>query len=988
MSDSRSASQKTLRERSLVVVLLMIVSPVVFAQEQTSAVQGTVRDPSKGVVAGARVEARGVAGVTIAATTDFLGFYRIASLTPGRYVVAARAQGFEPKESPTLELTLGASPVIDFELAVASSSVEITVDSNAPVIDTTSSTTSMSMKSELFDQLPHARDFTSIATFSGLASSEFRAHGISIGGSTGAENRFVLDGVDITNPLDGSSGKVVIPEIVDEVQVKLAGYEAEFGGATGGVINAITKGGGNDFHGWIGGDYSEPGWNGSPRPAVFTNGAGFAFKSVQAPRENSRTADPGFAASGRLVRDHAWFFTTYQPTAIRYRRTVTFNDGVTSTFGQSFQRQNATTNLTATLFDRVATKVAANLSGTESEGVLPPLHGIASSLPDAYERQRSRTRNGTYSAYLDTQISSSWLASLRGGRFDTTVRDHGVPDQRRVSFENSNETIPGIPQSLVRPEGFDDIPNNLSTSHDDYRRDNVALDGSWLFHLGGTHLLKSGVQYEHLKQDVLSGMLQPNYLFGWNEDDFFTGEPSGKYGTLVIELERNRGKASSHQRALFLQDSWTSSRLTVNFGLRSENETVPNYFDSSLGFPSTAVHFTDADKLAPRLGLAFDVRGDSRWKLYGSYGTFFDRFKLALPLNAFGGYRDVYYTFRLNTFDWPNIVCTGLNALPTDTPSCSDGVEFTALYPNLPKTFNQSLFVAPDLKPTESREWSAGLDHQLSSASLISARYIHRQLVHAVETVRLGGQGSPIVLANPGEGVAAFPQAGLPRLPRPVRDYDAMELEWSLRPSHRWGAHASYIYSRLWGNYSGVLDTDNLGKAYGGAYGDAVSSAYDSHAHAVYGPLATDRPHRFKAQIVGNLPWQIGLGISEDIASGTPISTQASYRGATFFPYGRGDLGRTATASQTDLLVSKRFPLPRRYSAELSLNVLNLFDQDQPVAYFSRYSNRPLRIPESEFFAGFDAEQKLAALPKSPFYGKPYSYQAPREIRLGVKLIF
>ena len=129
------------------------------------------------------------------------------------------------------------------------------------------------------------------------------------------------------------------------------------------------------------------------------------------------------------------------------------------------------------------------------------------------------------------------------------------------------------------------------------------------------------------------------------------------------------GTVSDTTIGLFVQDAWTvSDRLTMNLGLRTENETVPFY--TSVGPSGTVppIHFSMLDKLAPRAGAAWDVTGDGRWKVHGSWGVFYDIFKLAMPQLAFGGLQSAIYFFKLETYDWPHLLDS-----PDCPPACPGG---------------------------------------------------------------------------------------------------------------------------------------------------------------------------------------------------------------------------------------------------------------------------------------------------------------------------
>ena len=236
-----------------VLALLLCVGNTAFAQEQTVSIQGVVKDASGAVLPGATVEARNPLAGTNTAVSSSDGVYRFPALPPGRYEITATLQGFKSTKIADTVLELGRNLTIDLTLSLASVSEEVSVTAeSSPVIDVKSNAASASITRNTIERMPKGRDFTTILRQAPGAQAESKAGGTQIDGASGSENRFVLDGMDTTNLQNGTSGKTVLLDFVDEVQVKSSGYNAEFGGATGGVVNVLTKSGSNAFHGQAG----------------------------------------------------------------------------------------------------------------------------------------------------------------------------------------------------------------------------------------------------------------------------------------------------------------------------------------------------------------------------------------------------------------------------------------------------------------------------------------------------------------------------------------------------------------------------------------------------------------------------------------------------------------------------------------------------------------------------------------------------------------
>ncbi len=306
------------------------------------------------------------------------------------------------------------------------------------------------------------------------------------------------------------------------------------------------------------------------------------------------------------------------------------------------------------------------------------------------------------------------------------------------------------------------------------------------------------------------------------------------------------GEVNVNNLGLFFQDAWTvNNKLTLNLGIRTEREDVPSYRENLNG-----IEFSFADKLAPRAGFAYDVAGDGKWKIYGSWGVFYDTMKLELPRGAFGGdvWDEEYYT--LDTLDWNLILATGADGLkpgrflevvdfriPSNDPSCPECGA-----------------IDPDLKPFKQQEFVAGIDHEISPRVAVSARYVHKQVDRAIEDVGVivPGVGEVFFIANPGEGTATTINADdcptCPGLPEIRRDYDALELKLNKRFSDNWQFLGSYTFARLDGNYPGLASSDEIARVSPNVTRlfDGLVMAFDQNGQPVYGGLNTERPHQIK----------------------------------------------------------------------------------------------------------------------------------------------
>jgi hypothetical protein len=257
--------------------------------------------------------------------------------------------------------------------------------------------------------------------------------------------------------------------------------------------------------------------------------------------------------------------------------------------------------------------------------------------------------------------------------------------------------------------------------------------------------------------------------------------------------------------------------------------------------------------------------------------------------------------------------------------------------------------------------------------------------------------GEVFRIANPGQGIAEFPLAAecptCPAQPRPKRLYDGVEVRLRKRLSNRWSMDTSYLFSRLYGNYSGLSSSDENGRNAPNTdrFFDGLYQAFDASGGSVFGRLQTDRPHQFKLQATYDLPWGTGVGLNYFLESGTPLQTQVTEKTIPFFPFGRGDLGRTPNLHRTDLYVQHDIRLTGELRLNLNVNVINLFDQDIATGYNVTPYRDPINLANEAFFAGFDLNsvvRNTAGIRPDARFRQANAFQARREIRLGARLTF
>jgi hypothetical protein len=1049
-----------LRRLSGVVVLLVLWgSSWAFAQEQGGSIQGIVRDSSGGVLPGVTIEARSPSVVGVSSTlTDSRGEYRFPALPSGTYEITATLQGFATKKLSDTLLQLGQILRVDVTMQVAALSESVVVTGESPVIDVKQNAAAASITREIIDLLPkgRARDFTNMATLAPGANDESKSGGIQIDGSSGSENRYIVDGVDTTALRNGVSNKTVYSDFIQEVQVKSSGYAAEFGGSTGGVISAITKSGSNTYHGSLGTYFKSNDLLGASRSFWRINTFDDRTAEFVTNRDDQQSIwSPIGDLGGPLLHDKLWFYvgSTYDHTG--NERTATFRSSPTPFATRTFNWWSSSNylnwNVSSQLNNNMRLKVAGGNERSRNRGTAPtllpngskftdgtPTDGWTSGAWDAdpekfkdrWERTGTNDLNDLYSALLQWTVAPKYFVEVAGGYlwYDTSNPPDFAGNQLIHSFGASNICagaagsstcpFPEIPASLQFPNGYSDNKSTNRIIKDRYSRTYLNANNVWFKSLKGEHILKAGVRFERLANDVNRGNQQPTISFNWNQTRATLDGRSvrGKYGYYSITRSYTAGTVASNNWSFWIQDGWTiNSKLTINAGVRTENEHVPSYRAEDPG-----IEFGFRDKIAPRLGFAYDIRGDSKWKAYGSYGKYFDITKLEMPRGSFGAEHSIQYYYTLESFDWPSFSCaegpTGCSGTYIEQrdlrhPANAVDDRLTAYFGKPQNTLD------PNLKPVEAGELSFGLDHELTGRSSLGVRYTHKWLVRTIEDtgIVVPGVGEVFFMANPGFGVGGqVLPAPSPPNPHAIRDYDGVEVRYQKRLSNRWSLSSSYLWSRLFGNYSGLASSDENGRTSPNVnrYFDALYLSYDTTGtkEPVLGLLQTDRPNQLKTQVSYQFPWGTSVGLDNFIGNGTPLQSQLNWRGfnGVYFK-GRDDLGRTPTLSYFDLFLQHELKLFGGRRMNVNMNVFNLFDQ-RTVTNFNvspfrdQFNGSPL-VPttpttasDAFFFNGFDPYALAAAMRAAgatqrdnPLYTLPAAttdYWRRREIRFGLKFTF
>ena len=928
--------------RRFLPFLLLIASFPLLAQT-TGSIAGRSTDTSGSALPGVTVEAtsRALQGVRTA-VSDATGLYRLPLLPPGEYAVTFKLEGFASESRRMVPVSLGKATPVDVSMKPATAA-EITVKANAPVLDTSSSSLGTNLTTRAIETLPTGRNYSSIAqVVPGVSSDANPENGgqttISVYGSSGAENAYYIDGVNTTGVEYGFQGKNLNFEFIQEVQVKTGGYEAEFGRSTGGIINVITKSGGNEFTGDAFGYYDKDSLQRNATTVVSPSGTvtGFTRK------------DYGVDLGGYIMKDRLWFFAAYDGVRNRQTMSVPLDDAVAR--ASSISRNNlGSAKLTFNMAP------SQSLIGTFLQdprvdtGAINDSNHTLNGDPLTYlGRQDFGGRD--YALRYDGAFASSWIVSGQAARH--REKNSVVPTNSAADAIQYRDAGKGFFQTggfgLIQNKNFD-----------------RKFYGASLDKYLGRHEIKGGIEYENEAADVLKRMS------GGQQVDVFANKvnPAKKiyrhfYWTTADATVANApvsaliASPKHRNTTLYLQDRWSMETVTINAGVRWDRQRI---------IGASGLTEIDLKKdFAPRLGFVWDPSNAHHAKVFGSYGRFYEAIPMDLVVRSFSYERQ------------PRII----NYDPTSTTPNADA---EADYKTKSAILGGSREPTdPNLKNQYVSEFIIGGEQQVGSSLAVGVKGIYRSYGRVVEDFLCVDDGT-YCIGNPGQGIMkdifTLDYSKTYPAPKPKRTFKGIQFDATKRFANNWQAIASYLYSRLDGNYDGeyapftnVGADPNISAAYD--YYDFFTNGSDLTKITNNGPLSNDRRHQLKVSGLYNTPWNLSVGLTTYWRSGSPL-TRFGYSDAygryEFFLTRRGAEGRTPSNYEAD--VHFGYPIvvgPAKVN--LLLDVFNILNSQRPVLLDQRW--------------GFQESDNASLTPVNPGYGQPVLRTPPTSARLGVRLSF
>jgi hypothetical protein len=1018
------------------------------AQDYTSGIlYGSVKDANGNPVAGAKVVATSLdQGIARETTTAADGSFQFPLIPIGGYSVTVSAAGFNTATDDSVAVALGAKSGFDFTLQPAEAGVVVIKGKARARLDFAQTTTGQVVDVEnLTKQVPIARNVTALTMLAPSAvpgDNSFGAGGTaqgnlaqaSVSGASVAENVFYLNGLNITNFVNGIGGAIVPFDFYKTIEVKTGGYQAEFGRGTGGVINAVSKSGSNDWEFAIHGNYAPSSMRShTPDTVTGTTAGAVGSRVTQSLNEHI------FEASGPILKDKLFIYALY--SAPEYLATTAASRGVT------YQE----------------TRYNDPTWAVKLDGYLTSKHHFEYTIIDT--TQERATDRFVYSpvtdvvgAYGSTAIQrfggQSFVGKYTGNITNWLTISAAVGDAKFTQFNTTNLAAEPVVQD-ARTGTTTTISRQTtaaSTTVSDSERKFWRADADLFFNFIGKHHVRFGMDHE---ETFFNNVSARNGGQNWTYRTAAAGNAHGlPVGQQYVTLRTFTGGGlfEGLNEARYIQDSWdVNDRLNLQIGYRTDDFTV---FDAA-GQPFSE----EKGNKAWRLGFSYDPTGDKTNRFYGFYGRYYlpvpsnTAFRAAsnnldvtqsfLPVGGattFGALDPVTKTTALGP-----ILVRGVNSTAGALAACQQRFLDRGIIPVAVGTLacqvgSQGVPPPPEsisalnVESTADDEFILGYERRLNSLWKVGVVLTYRDLVTASDDMAIdaavqaycaangyamtnsSGTGCrdiwtgthQYLIANPGKDVVAVLSDPLPGetelktlnlsaadlgYPEAERTYKALTLTFSRAWDGKWGLNGSYVLSESKGNIEGAVKSDT-GQADAGITSDNDLIGFSDGA---YGLLPNHHAHQLKL-------WG-SYAVTENFLVG------ANYSAISGRPYGcNGPVPPSRDPDQIstfynpppghycDLDGDGNYTLVPRGSAFTTEWVHRLdvsFRYTVPSDYLTLINNSNL-VLRADIFNLLDAHGVTEAAETgnsssgtiNADYAKASGYQTPRFVRVGFDLTF
>lgn len=723
----------------------------------SATLSGRVIDPSGAVVAIARVEARNTATNQISTTeTDEGGRFRFASLPVGPYVITVIKPGFAEVRS-SIDLTIGAAFDLALDLPVSTTKQNVEITSEAPLIETVRTQISETIRPDEIENLPlNGRNYLDLAllapgvsrtnasrTSQYLTTSAVSGTTISISGQRNLGTSFIVDGLSSNDDSTELSGTFYSQEVVREFQVVTSGATAEFGRASSGIINVLTRSGTNQIHGDVYG--------------FLRNQRFDARNALSAKKTPLARTQYGASLGGPIVRDRTFFFSNFEQTRQTTAGIITISPGNVAAINVRLNVLNLpvarlftgeyATGLKATNY---LARVDHEFSPGERLAIRYNLYSFESPNAQSVGGLSAASR-GTGLGTLDQTIAGNNTWTISPNVLDET---RGQYTRSRLNALPNDLNGPGISIAGVASLGA----SNIFPTRRDLDLYELSNTVTWQ-HAG--HSLKAGSDVVYNRLNIISpGAVQGVYSFG-----SLAAFLAGNYLNYMQDFGSVGQFQTNPNLGLFVQDEWRASpSFTVDLGLRYDVEWLNRIVNTSY------------KNVAPRVGTAWTPFASRRTVFRASYGIFYNRIPLRIVANALQRNGITFVTALLTP------VQAGAPKFPDRLPSIQSGgvIGIQAIDPNI--------------KPDSTNQFAAQVEQALSARATLSVGYEHLRGRHIPllynANVPTCATGFNLCRPNPNFGnISTYAGRG-------DSWYDGMTASFEQRPSQWANIRISWTWSK------------------------------------------------------------------------------------------------------------------------------------------------------------------------------------------------
>jgi len=838
------------------VLALTLVALPAFAQRQYGTVAGTVLDNGGQAIPGVAVTLSGpyMQG-SRTAVTDTAGRYRLMPVPPGtEFTLKFELQGFNTLEQSGITVNVGRETTVNAEMTPSQFAETITVSADRIVVDTTKSTLDTTVEWGLLDQGTTSRHYNTI-WYMTPGVPNVGQNNPSVHGAGGDDNAILIDGVDTTDPRTQTWGTQINWDTIQEAQVQTGAYLAEFGRAIGGVMNLVTKSGGNEFHFTGRAVKRDSSWNADPGTESETG-----RRKAGGARETELR--PNFTLGGPILKDMLWFYVGYEK--------------------RNRERIYARYNSAADLASATLSEVTSSYKGREDSAKLTfqasPSHSfVVFYNEDPIDITNLRAISSLYytPGAEQTQFqggnnySGQWYGVLSPSVFMEGKLQH---HQQELNVQPQAGGFGETPYFVDRNTGL--YTGAAYYDYASYRdRDGILLTSSYFLESGASsHQFKAGIEW--LEMNPYAGRI-------YNPAGYYRSRGAAPNSRYLWYDQVQKVETKDTYYALFVQDQWRIGNLTLNLGVRAESITEKNNVGTSV------LDFGLADQIAPRFGFAYDLNGNS---LHGSLGRFYD-----LPTGYISAYMSDTPTHQ-QYWTW-NGTCSASGNWWQTADTC-----WTMSY-DVPTGLG-GFEVDPNLDPIYVDELTIGYDQRLSDQFALGANFIWRQQKKSIEDVDPEYDGVSLWTNGPLHHVVVEDGRVFDTNAK-WNEYQGIELSLKKRLGpDGFQFLASYAYAIKANGWPGAGGTTSTNTPYSqfGTYGDNP----DNFDPRWYGRIQSK--HWLKAFGSWTAPWKMTIGMSAYWNSGW-LYTRQEPGDYNYLPLERAGSSKVGNLWEADLHIEQPFQL-------------------------------------------------------------------------------